>query len=664
VVDLDGDGDTDVVASLANGALTVFWQTSPLTFERAEIAVNGTAWVQPYDVGDMDGDGDLDVVIFAQLSSGFFRLRVVRQTSPGVFGPVSSAIGGNIPQVFDARVADMDGDGDLDVLMATRNASQGPDFGTDWLAVFWQTQAGVFAATPTHIGTYPDVDDPSFVHAADLDRDGQLDVVTTNPYTNEILIYRQVGEHKFASPLRLGGTGILDRPYFLRVSDLDADGDLDVIVHNSGSAQTKATLPRLKVFLQQQDGVFDPAPRAIDERIESFYDVADYDGDGQLDILGRDNENDDDSVIDVFRRPQFGDADSEPIVLGNQTQGLLAGVRAVDMDSDGDQDLLTPGPRVRWQVRPREFSPTPTALMTPAELLMPLVGDLDGDGDLDLIGMQFSSVPDEQGDLEILWQVRQGAFESSTLFQGSNRTSITTLGPLADVDGDGDVDVLATIVEVGVESPGRPVAFDQVRLGEFELDFQPFGDLSQFEVIDVAFVEDIDQDGRLDLVCRTPASRIVLWGAKSGGFEPAPTTLPTFGVGSFVDLDGDGDLDIVGRGQNDARVYWQVAYREFGSTPSTFFMLNCGSGNGARVQTVDFDGDGDLELVTGSCGTIQVHRQLGAGRFDVQPLIDGTPESFLSFPQNPHAADLDGDGDFELLGEQSNFTMKIYWGPR
>jgi hypothetical protein len=178
--DLDADGDLDLVSADGYGShdLSVFWQTAPGTFELdptplgGSLVSPGSAFVQ---AADLDGDGDLDI-----FSANFVPATVTTfwQTTPGTFDPVPTIVGGQGKITgIEVRPADLDGDGDLDLV----SANPGP---ADNLALFWQTAPGAFAPHPQMYKLDSiQLGRPVDMQPADLDGDGDLDLVTANRYS-------------------------------------------------------------------------------------------------------------------------------------------------------------------------------------------------------------------------------------------------------------------------------------------------------------------------------------------------------------------------------------------------------------------------------------------------------------------------------------------------
>lgn len=221
--DVDGDGLADVVVSTlpespAPYRLGVFLLAgrpdgtlaAPLRIDVGP-AFAGLCPPESIAVGDVDGDGRNDVV----LGSYTCGVQVLRQSAAGVLSPAEHFA----PGVSRLRLADVDGDGKLDLL--------GTDAATLWV---WKRGAGgaLVASSSTVLGAYggPDFD------VGDLDGDGRPDLafrVTSNLAGLDVSVVRQQSDGSFAGHA-LFSSGSAYGVNGVAVGDVTGDGRADVVV--------------------------------------------------------------------------------------------------------------------------------------------------------------------------------------------------------------------------------------------------------------------------------------------------------------------------------------------------------------------------------------------------------------------------------------------------
>jgi hypothetical protein len=534
--DLDGDGDLD--ALVCNGAYSPTVSTDPDTIWLND----GTGGFSPHPVtptirtapsaavalGDLDGDGDLDAMIGEYRAGG--SMVWLNDGSGGLSAhpaPLPSA--GDL--VGSIALGDLDRDGDLDAVLG-----RGGDVERVWL----NDGTGTFSLHPMSFGF---VGDHSWGLAlGDLDADGDLDVVLGD-YVGPSTVWLNNGLGTFTAHPTIPdlGEGSL---VALALGDLDGDLDPDLVLAN-GAGQCET------VWKNDGTGALTPPPvPGFGGGKGDAFATGDLDGDGDLDALIGSTGEQPETVWVNDGTGSFAPHPTAPSFGGSETGAVALG----DLDADGDLDAIV-GNHGRWLTGAPDtvwlnngngaFSPHPVTPSLGNEATLGLaLGDLDADGDLDLISVDWGSSC-------AVWRNDGiGSFSphpsAPTFAAGQPRT--VTLG---DLDADGDLDAIVGNFASIVPAAGSP---DTVWLNDGSGIFLPHPLTPSFGngcTTDIA-LEDLDADGDLDAVVGNADAPETVWqNDGTGGFSAHPTT-PSLGVGdgwnSYLDtgdIDGDGDADLL-----------------------------------------------------------------------------------------------------------------------
>jgi cysteine-rich repeat protein len=162
-VDIDQDGDLDVITINASGSFSVLLNSAGILSEEKRALTNGTPIA--LTTADFDGDGLLDIAVTKQAGGDFISLFTQIATQPIDFQPGGNFAAPNNPRGLIA--ADVDLDGDTDIAVTSESTSNVTILVNDGVAQF-------AAAEPT-IGTTPN---PKKITAGDINRDGLVDFVT------------------------------------------------------------------------------------------------------------------------------------------------------------------------------------------------------------------------------------------------------------------------------------------------------------------------------------------------------------------------------------------------------------------------------------------------------------------------------------------------------
>ena len=218
--DVDGDGDLDAVVANAGGqAETVWLNDGTGRFSAQPTAPSfGTGDSRAVALGDLDGDGDLDAVV-ANYSNQ--PETVWLNDGTGRFTPQPTTPSFGAENSRDLALGDVDGDGDLDAVVANEGAQAETVWLNDGLGNF--TPSGSFSANNS-----------ADVALGDIDGDGDLDALTANDGTNET-VWLNDGAGNFSAHPTAPTFGSTDNSTGLALGDLDGDGDLDAVVANWGN---------------------------------------------------------------------------------------------------------------------------------------------------------------------------------------------------------------------------------------------------------------------------------------------------------------------------------------------------------------------------------------------------------------------------------------------
>jgi VCBS repeat protein len=359
----------------------------------ADTSLPGTSSTD-VDLVDVDGDGDLDLFIAEGTDSAAGRPnRLLLNDGRGLFTDVSlTHLPPAVANSTKADFGDLDGDGDLDAIVA----NLGPEqlLINDGTGRFLDRSA---AQLPPPLPLFQDI--TADVHLADVDGDGDLDALLSNenPFNpsptggaqNRLWINDGTGRFSDQTAARLPAA--TDQTAAMLPGDIDGDGDLDLVVLNRGQDFVLVNDGR-GFFADQTAARF---PVTADSSRGGG--LADLDGDGDLDLVVANSRN---QPVALYLNEQglFLARDFGAAPLPDETD---AGLELVDLDEDGDLDVYVAnagaftvghgfggGPdryfrnngRAKFQDRSARHFPAVSDPTTDAAF-----GDIDGDGDLDLV---------------------------------------------------------------------------------------------------------------------------------------------------------------------------------------------------------------------------------------------------------------------------------------
>lgn len=421
--DLDRDGDIDVLsASLDDDKIAWYKNLGGGKFADQQVITTRADHANSVHAADLDGDGDLDVLSaserddkvawYENLCGGeFSEQKVITTSADGAWSVVA---------------ADIDADGDLDVVSASEYDH----------TIAWYENESPAGTSFTECVVSTDVEAARSVHAADLDGDGDADLVSAASGTSrstdgddKIAWFRNDGDGRFADEILIGA---VYRPGSILATDLDDDGDADLLSTSDG---------RVGVGWHENLGSEFAVRVGISEdaRLAKAVDAADLDGDGDLDVLSA-SHNDD--KIAWYRNT--GSGFSAQIVISEDADGA-EGVHAADLDSDGDLDVLSASRNddtIAWyeNLNVGEFSEQRVIASDVDSARAVFAADLDADGDLDVLSAGYGEGY-QQGTIAWFENIGRGEFHERSVFEAYGAVDVYA----ADLDGDGDQDILAAL---------------------------------------------------------------------------------------------------------------------------------------------------------------------------------------------------------------------------
>ncbi len=300
---------------------------------------------------------------------------------------------------------------------------------------------------------------PGHVEPVDLDQDGVIGLLVAELGSREPADHAN-GKVVWLAPSAAGIVPVvlceqLGRVADVQAADFDDDGDLDLVVAEFGWHSTG------RILLLRRDGNRDGKPHfsvdVLDERHGAIHvPVADLDGDGRLDFIALISQEHE--VIEAFINQGGATFRIERIYDARDPAHGSSGIQAVDMDGDGDIDVLhtngdsfdsfhlKPYHGVRWLENTGGFPFRSHELAVLPGVHRALTMDLDDDGDQDIAACAFlpsrlagDARPEDMDSVIWLEQTSQGGFERHVIERGS---PLHATMAVADIDKDGKLDII------------------------------------------------------------------------------------------------------------------------------------------------------------------------------------------------------------------------------
>lgn len=447
----------------------------------------------------------------------------------------------------------------------------------------------------------------------DIDGDGDIDIVRSalvaynnSPEPNyRIMACLNNGAGQFTRGWHFKHTSMVtalgEQAPFIKLADLDRDGDLDLIEN----------FPHVRVRWNPGNGDFSTSMTTIYSSFDTVQrlEVADFNGDGWPDIAAFVGLKGMHSKYPLWTTGRFvlltndGGTFSASTVVTRSPGSDFACTVVADLDNDGWPDVLADANdhgTMHWFRNTGSGFAAAVSLPAPGMQAWALLaaGDLDEDGRTDIV---FS---DREHKVEWMRGIGAGSFASPVVLRNENAPTVPSCLGVGDLDRDGDSDIVYDAGWNVLENTGAhrgPAASVTAMTGTL-----PSGTVRLEKA-------DVNGDQRDDLVVADGGGKRLLWYGGNGSGLNAAWPVSTSGLVptsiAAGDFNRDGHTDLAWTTTN-------LISRAYSNNGSGFSwnITGLGSMTGIRgIQRADIDADGDDDLLAHSGSTLRFYKNDGNG---------------------------------------------------
>jgi hypothetical protein len=469
VVDLNGDGKPDLVVSGGFGGASVngvvaFLNDGSGNFARGQSYPLGGWQFAPFVVGDFNGDGKTDVVMGSYCSESVIpgnhcpdgSIGVLFGNGDGTFqGPLVVPTSAGGIGVYSAGAADFNGDGIPDLFVSQE---RDPVTGQSGVGVFFGNPDGTYQQG-TVVGSSAPA--PIYSISADFNGDGKQDIAFVSPCDStlscnspSVSVLLGNGDGTFAAPVTypVGGS----TPVGIVSGDFNGNKKPDIAVATQCDTSS-CTQGTVSILLGNEDGTFQSAmTTGIGSGVAASISAGDFNRDGLMDVVVGNTNPTAENPYAELATILLNNGDGTLRVAGGYDAGGAAGytrsvtVATGDVNHDGNVDVVVANTcespaasdagcangsiGVLLGNGDGTFQPVQETVVTDGNLVSANLADVDGDGNLDLIASTTGGVMVARGKSD-------GTFQPPVIYGGLAEIQNEVL-IVADLNNDGAPDIV------------------------------------------------------------------------------------------------------------------------------------------------------------------------------------------------------------------------------